>query len=114
MEKKQEKVDLKKREEIQKITGIIIEKYQIDNYHLAYKVAKSAYENGIHLDKFQPKYYKEPFDLNEIIYYLIRKEKIITIPRKNNQTTTENLPTPATTIPFSTSKIKIKQRYNKK
>lgn len=61
-------------EELKKITLKIIERYEIYNYPFAYKIAKSAYQNGIRLKMFKKEYYQYPFQLDEIIYYLIKKE----------------------------------------
>lgn len=68
------KLEEKRQAELKKITLKIIERYEVYDYPLAYKIAEAAYNDGIHLDKFKKEYYKDPFNLDEIIYYLIKKE----------------------------------------
>ena len=74
MESNNKSLDEKKQAELRKMTLKIIERYELYNYSFAYKIAETAYNNGIHLDKFTKEYYKDPFNLDEIIYYLIQKE----------------------------------------
>jgi hypothetical protein len=59
--------------EIAQMTKKIIERYQIPNYLQAKQLAIDLYQNGIHLDKFQEKYYKGLFNLDEIALYLYQK-----------------------------------------
>lgn len=60
--------------EILQMTIKIINRYDVLNYNLAIKVATTLYHNGIGIDKFQPKYYKGTFHLDEIIIYLLEKQ----------------------------------------
>lgn len=59
--------------EIHKMTIKIMERYQILDSALAKELAIDLYKNGIKLDKFQEKYYRGLFDLDEIVLYLLEK-----------------------------------------
>lgn len=74
MDKKNQFKNLEKTKEILKMTEKIVERYNILNVELATSVATSLYENGIHVDKFQEKYYQGKFDLDQIVLYLLAKK----------------------------------------
>ena len=59
--------------ELLKIKRKLIDRYQIYDKYLLEELASTLKENGIGLDKFNDNYYSKPFDLDEIIYYLIDK-----------------------------------------
>ena len=64
----------KKETQILKMTIKIMERYKVLNANLATKVAIQLFDYNIHLDKFQDKYYKGSFNLDEIVIYLIKKQ----------------------------------------
>lgn len=100
MDKKYKIKSLEKTKEILKMTEKIVERYNVLNVELAASVATSLYENGIHVDKFQEKYYQGKFDLDQIVLYLlskkVREEKTIdfqeTISQKQEYQKHKNVP----------------------
>lgn len=70
--------------EIRLMTAKIISRYEIYDVNLARILAFELYKNGIGLDKFNLKYYNPPFDLDEIVNYVMSKilkgKKILKFP----------------------------------
>lgn len=59
--------------EIKKISIAIAQKYQLYDKKFIYKIAEELYKNGIHSHQCTEEYYQVPFNLDEIIRYIIQK-----------------------------------------